>query len=179
MRTANEAWTLVAENTDVVAKAVARAPRIEGIDPQELQSYAYESAFRAAKSWDPARGKLSTYLYAASYNGAIDGLREMGRFYGWLKHGRKFFIDPHPDEDVEFWEEITSEVASDDVISYLSLMELIEPLTEHQRRVAFLTFSERWTGVEIAQYLGVTKDAVSQTRARLVARLRERLDVSV
>ena len=178
MWTTEQAWDLVIENDAVIAKAIDKSPRIGGIQAKELQSYAYEAAFRAARTWEPSLGKIESRLYVAAQTGAIDGLRDMGRFYGWRRtRPKKWSIQSYPGDDVEFWEHVSDEASTDAVLDYLSFMEIVEPLTERQRQIAFLYYSERWTPTEIGEYLGVTGSAIVRARDHLVAKLRDQLDL--
>jgi len=130
---------------------------------QDLAEEAVQDAFmrmwRAARSFDPARGSARTWLYAILRNSAISILRDEGRF----------------GSDEEFSEDIAP--ATENALARLpetsALRRCLEQLDAQRRTVVVLAYVHGLSHCELAGKLGVPLGTVKSWVRRSLISLQE------
>jgi RNA polymerase sigma factor (sigma-70 family) len=200
-----EAWALVLENQGLVRSVIARflrGPARQGFEFDELLTAAQLGAFRAAKTWDASKGRLSTWLVPAIRNALLRETTalEIGektyqhKTYAFAKNreqlakieqrrrtrsSRERLDDPRPDDGKL---EAEPEGFEDSVIERVDieafrpdLRAALTSLAELHREVVLLHEVDQASFVEIGVKLDITADRAGKLYKRAIHLLRERL----
>jgi len=168
---ARDADALAALYDRHAARLLGLARRIlgEGGEAEEVLQEVFLFAWRAAASFDPSRGRVSTWLLIATRSRAIDRVRVRSSSSrpGGTRRLEELPVEPAAAEDVER--------ASADRQWEAACRSAVRDLPEDQRRVLELAYFEGLTQQEIAERTATPLGTV-KTRARLgLMKLRDRL----
>lgn len=114
---------------------------------EEATQDAFLSLWRTARSYDPHRGTLRTWLLSVVRNRSIDWLRREGR------HDRDLEIDDARVGRLEAAERTEEQVAARDESRHAR--QLLVSLPTEQRQVIELSFFKGLTHTEIAERVGI------------------------
>lgn len=125
---------------------------------EELVQDAFVAAWRKAASFDPTRGRLSTWLMTIAHNLAVDRLRRESR------------RPATPVEDIEAVGEFVEE-PEHEALDRVYTARLLEVLTAAERRLLRLAYDRGWTAREISEHddvpLGTVKTRLRATLIKL------------
>lgn len=121
---------------------------------EELTQDVFLAAWRKAGRFDPARGRLSTWLMAIAHNTAVDRLRRAGGRVPTSMGGL---------------EELAQQGESDEeaLLEREEARRILECLTTRERSLIELAYFRGWTAREIAEAGGIPLGTV-KTRLRAV-----------
>jgi RNA polymerase sigma-70 factor (ECF subfamily) len=120
---------------------------------EELTQDVFLAAWRKAERYDPARGRLSTWLMAIAHNLAVDRLRRQATQVPVSANG----LDDLADEITTGEEEA--------VLDREAVRRVLAGLTPRERRLLFLAYFRGWTAREISEADGIPLGTV-KTRLR-------------
>jgi RNA polymerase sigma-70 factor, ECF subfamily len=123
---------------------------------EELTQDVFLAAWRKAARYDPARGRLSTWLMTIAHNLAVDRLRR--------EAGRAPVLSDDLDEVLSM--AVTDE---DAVLDREDVRRVLADLTVGERRLLHLSYFRGWTAREIAEADGIPLGTVkTRLRATLI-----------
>jgi RNA polymerase sigma-70 factor (ECF subfamily) len=131
---------------------------------QDAVQEAFLGAWRTATSFDPARGKASTWLLTLVHRRAVDLVRREDRRRGDL-------LDPPPPAAVESVDE-TAEIRE----QRRTVQAALAQLPSEQREALELAYYVGLTQSELAERLGIPLGTVKSRMYIALTRLRELLD---
>lgn len=119
---------------------------------EELAQDVFLAAWRKASRWDPARGRLSTWLMTIAHNMAVDRLRREGR--------RRAMV-------LESLDELAAVGVSeeDSMLDREHARQVLGSLSLREQRLLLLSYYRGWTAREIAERDGIPVGTV-KTRLR-------------
>jgi RNA polymerase sigma-70 factor (ECF subfamily) len=121
----------------------------------------------AQLSYDPRRGRLSTWLMTVARNKAVDRIRRNRQTLTGLGEGVMALADPRPDPADAYdrlWTQARVRAA---------LEELSGQVTKRSYQVLYLRWIEGRTIAEIGEVLGLTPEQVSFRHHRMKSKFRE------
>jgi RNA polymerase sigma-70 factor (ECF subfamily) len=123
---------------------------------EELTQDVFLAAWRKAARYDPARGRLSTWLMTIAHNLAVDRLRR--------EAGRAPVLSDDLDEVLSL--AVTEE---DAVLDREDVRRVLADLSAGERRLLHLSYFRGWTAREIAEADGIPLGTVkTRLRATLI-----------
>jgi RNA polymerase sigma-70 factor, ECF subfamily len=119
---------------------------------EELTQDVFLAAWRKSAHYDPARGRLSTWLMAIAHNLAVDRLRR--------EAGRSAVA-------MEGLEELSAlgVTEEDSILDRETARRILEAISQGERRLLVLTYFRGWTAREISEHDGIPLGTV-KTRIR-------------
>jgi len=140
---------------------------------QDATQEIFIKVFRLLPSWDPARGRFSTWLYRLAANHAIDCWRVQRRRIYWEReaagNGRTGF------SAVKGCNRNNPLSALEKLERMREIRRCLHALPEHQKRIFLLHYVHGWKQIEIALCEGRSLGTVKGTLFRAVRALRRRL----
>lgn len=135
-------------------------------EAEDVAQEVFLRAWRKAASYDPAKGKVSSWLYRIAVNLCVDHNRRGGfrRFVG-------IETVPEPEDDRPGAEE---ELESRQRL--LHVQEAMKTLPARQRQALLLKVAGDLSGAEIAAALGSSEGAVEQLLVRARAALKAKME---
>ncbi|MGX6446632.1 RNA polymerase sigma factor [Patulibacter sp. S7RM1-6] len=130
-------------------------------DAEDLTSLTFERVVRHAHRFDPARGSVTTWVFAIAEHVLVDHYRRQGR------RDERAFDDERDDRPEE---DDPRPLGIDP-----RLERAIAGLSDRERRVVGLRFGGDLTGREIGRLLDVTEANVHQILSRALRRMRAEL----
>jgi RNA polymerase sigma-70 factor, ECF subfamily len=127
---------------------------------EELTQDVFLAAWRKAGRYDPARGRLSTWLMAIAHNLAVDRLRRQGTQVPVSATGL---------------EELAAVGTSDEdeILDRESVRRVLGGLTPRERRLLYLAYFRGWTAREISEADGIPLGTVKTRLRSTLIRLRQ------
>ena len=119
---------------------------------EELTQDTFVAAWRKAGRYDPARGRLSTWLMAIAHNLGVDRLRRESRHAARATEG----IEQLAEEPFDAEQQVLDRLAAARMLAVLSVPE---------RRLLLLAYYRGWTAREISERDGIPLGTV-KTRLR-------------
>lgn len=148
-----------------VALRVCRQPALA----QEVVSDAFLALWRAPEAFDPARGKLRTFILSLAHHRAVDTVRREERL-------RKRTTDPM-NLDAPESEDVAEEVVEGAYLTErrVQVREALTTLPDDQRKVLELAYFGGRTQTEIAAELGIPLGTVKTRTLAAMRKLRAAL----
>jgi RNA polymerase sigma-70 factor (ECF subfamily) len=134
---------------------------------EEATQEVFLSLWRTARSYDPERGTVRTWLLSVVRNRSIDWLRRERR------HDREVEIDDAIVGQLEAAERTEEVVAARE--DSLHARQLLDSLPTEQRQVIELTYFKGLTQAEIAEQVGVPLGTVKGRQRLALAKLHHKL----
>jgi RNA polymerase sigma-70 factor (ECF subfamily) len=128
---------------------------------EELTQDVFVAAWRKASRYDPARGRLSTWLMAIAHNLAVDRLR---------RQAARASIAATSLEEVADVAAVGEEEA---ILDRDAVRRVLAGLTPRERRLLFLAYFRGWTAREISQADGIPLGTVKTRLRTTLIKLRQ------
>lgn len=148
-----------------VALRICRQPALA----QEVVSDAFMAMWRAPEAYDPARGKLRTFVLSLAHHRAVDTVRREERL-------RKRTTDPM-NLDAPEGEDVAEGVVEDAFLAErrVQVREALTTLSDDQRTVLELAYFEGMTQTQIAAHLDIPLGTVKTRTLAAMRKLRTAL----
>ena len=127
---------------------------------EELTQDVFLAAWRKAGSYDPARGRLSTWLMAIAHNMAVDRLRREGTRVPLSTTGLDELVAIGTSDEEE-------------ILDRESVRRVLGTLSPRERRLLFLAYFRGWTAREISQADGLPLGTVKTRLRSTLIKLRQ------
>jgi RNA polymerase sigma-70 factor (ECF subfamily) len=128
---------------------------------EELTQDVFVAAWRKAERYDPARGRLSTWLMAIAHNLAVDRVRRQAAHLAVSSVG------------LEDLTEVATPGEEDAVLDREAVRRVLAGLTPRERRLLFLAYFRGWTAREISEADGIPLGTVKTRMRSTLIRLRQ------
>jgi RNA polymerase sigma-70 factor (ECF subfamily) len=127
---------------------------------EELTQDVFVAAWRKAGRYDPARGRLSTWLMAIAHNLAVDRLRRQASRVPLSTIGLDELAAIGTSDE-------------DEILDRESVRRVLGGLTPRERRLLFLAYFRGWTAKEISEADGVPLGTVKTRLRSTLIKLRQ------
>jgi RNA polymerase sigma-70 factor (ECF subfamily) len=135
-------------------------------DAEDVTQATFVAAWRGRQTYDPDRGSLAGWLLGIARRQAVDRLRVLGRERSSVDAVRQQGPVAYPQE-----------LAPEQVIDRIVVLDELQKLSDEQRRVLELAFFDDLTHVQIAGVTGLPLGTVKSHLRRGLERLRSRWEV--